>query len=65
VIVSEQGPWLDALFFTFAAAAIGWAGWRLERNVDAIARRTGMGQAFSGMILLAVANAARGARAAP
>lgn len=51
----DQSPWLNALFFALAAATIGWAGARLERNVDAISRRTGMGQAFSGMILLAIA----------
>lgn len=47
--------WLNGLLFLLAAAAIWWAGTRLERCADAISRRTGLGQAFTGMLLLAAA----------
>jgi cation:H+ antiporter len=47
--------WVNALVFAAAAAAIAWAGTRLERHADAISTRTGLGQAFTGMLLLAVA----------
>jgi cation:H+ antiporter len=35
--------------------AIWWAGVRLERAADEISRRTGLGQAFTGVLLLATA----------
>lgn len=53
--MESSSPWLDGLLFVLAAAAIWWAGTRLERCADVIARRTGLGQAFTGMLLLAFA----------
>lgn len=47
--------WSNAALFMLAAAAIWWAGSRLERTADVIARRTGLGRAFTGMLLLAAA----------
>lgn len=47
--------WLNAVLFLPAAAAIWWAGTRLERLADVIARRTGLGHAFTGMLFLAAA----------
>lgn len=47
--------WLNGLLFALAAAAIWWAGTRLEGCADSISRRTGLGQAFTGMLLLAAA----------
>jgi cation:H+ antiporter len=47
--------WGNVLVFVAAGAVIWIAGVRLEHRVDQIARRTGMGQAFSGMLLLAIA----------
>ena len=49
------GLWINALLFAVAAAVIWFAGTRLERYTDAIANRTGMGQAFAGLLLLATA----------
>lgn len=46
---------VNLALFAVAAAAIWWAGTRLERISDSIARRTGLGAAFSGLVLLAVA----------
>lgn len=44
--------WVNAAIF-FAAAAVVWmSGTRLTRYTDAIAAKTGMGQAFAGMLLL-------------
>lgn len=45
----------NLLLFAFSAGAIWWAGTRLERLTEAIARRTGLGGAFAGLILLAAA----------
>jgi cation:H+ antiporter len=45
---------IDLISFVLAAAAIWWAGGRLELRADAIARRTGLGHAFTGVLLLAV-----------
>lgn len=42
-------------WFALAAGAIWWTGTRLERCADSISRRTGLGQAFAGMLLLAAA----------
>jgi cation:H+ antiporter len=47
--------WLNALIFALAAGTIWFAGVRLERYADAIAERTGLGQVFTGMLLLAAA----------
>ncbi len=41
--------------FVAASVAIWLAGTRLERAADVIARRTGLGHAFTGMLLLAAA----------
>lgn len=49
------GNWpasMTALVFLAAAAAVWVAGTRLARHADAIARQTGIGRAFLGMILL-------------
>lgn len=43
----------NALLFVLAAIVIWWAGTRLERDADVLARRTGLGHAFTGMLLLA------------
>lgn len=45
----------NVLLFVIAATVIWRAGTRLEHRVDQIARRTGLGQAFSGVLLLATA----------
>jgi cation:H+ antiporter len=45
----------NALTFLIAAAAIWWAGTRLEHLSDLISHKTGLGQAFTGMLLLATA----------
>jgi cation:H+ antiporter len=47
--------WLNLVVFAIAATTIWWSGTRLERYADVIARRTGLGQAFTGMLLLAAA----------
>lgn len=51
--MSDWSPWLNAALFALAAVVIGFAGTRLERSTDQIARRTGLGHAFAGMLLLA------------
>jgi cation:H+ antiporter len=45
---------INALIFLLAAAMIWFAGVRLERYADAISERTGLGQAFTGLLLLSV-----------
>jgi cation:H+ antiporter len=47
--------WLNAVIFLLGSATIWFAGVRLERNADAISERTGLGKAFTGMLLLAAA----------
>jgi Ca2+/Na+ antiporter len=47
--------WLNTLIFLFSAGTIWSAGVRLERNADAIAKRTGLGTAFTGMLGIAAA----------
>lgn len=47
--------WANAGLFVVAAATIWMAGTRLERDADAIAKSTGLGHAFTGMLLLAAA----------
>lgn len=44
--------WLNAGIFVAAAIVVWFAGVRLTRNLDEIARRTGMDRAFVGMLLL-------------
>jgi len=44
--------WINALIFAFAAACVWGAGTRLTVSLDAIALKTGLGQAFVGMLLL-------------
>jgi cation:H+ antiporter len=47
--------WLNLLLFAGAGGVIWFAGASLQRMADAIARRTGLGQAFIGVVLLAAA----------
>lgn len=47
--------WLNALGFLLSAGTIWFAGVRLERQADTISERTGLGGAFTGMLLLAAA----------
>lgn len=47
--------WLHVLVFVVASAAIWWAGTRLELYADEISERTGLGHAFTGVLLLAAA----------
>lgn len=49
----SRGPlWLNAAIFATAAVIVWRAGYRLTGYVDLIARRTGLGHAFLGMLLL-------------
>jgi cation:H+ antiporter len=52
---SANTLWVNALLFAAAAGLIWFAGTKLERLADSIARRTGLGQAFVGVLLLAAA----------
>jgi cation:H+ antiporter len=45
--------WLNGLVFLLSAGTIWLAGIRLERYADVISERTRLGQAFTGMLLLA------------
>lgn len=47
--------WLNALVFAVSSGVIWAAGVRLERYADAIAGRTSLGHAFTGMLLLSAA----------
>ena len=47
--------WINAMVYALSAGVIWWAGTRLERYADAISERTGLGRAFTGMLLLATA----------
>lgn len=52
----EQWPmWLNIVLFIIASAAIWMAGTRLSNYADIISDRTGLGQAFIGLLLLATA----------
>jgi cation:H+ antiporter len=51
----NQSVWLNAVIFVAMAAIIWYAGTKLERQADGIARRTGLGHAFTGVVLLAAA----------
>lgn len=44
--------WINVLIFLAAAGVIWFSGLRLTRHLDAIATRTGLEQAFVGMLLL-------------
>lgn len=44
--------WIDLLLFMGSAAAVWASGTRLAGYVDGIARKTGLGQALTGMLLL-------------
>lgn len=44
--------WINLLVFAIAAAAVWAAGSRLTRYLDVIADKTGMGEAFTGMLLM-------------
>jgi cation:H+ antiporter len=54
-MMSSLPLWTVLGIFAAASALIWWAGTRLERLADALSTRTGMGQAFTGMLLLAAA----------
>jgi cation:H+ antiporter len=47
--------WINLAIFAAGAAVIWFAGTRLERYTDALSRRTGLGKAFLGFLLLATA----------
>jgi cation:H+ antiporter len=47
--------WINLSIFAAAAAAIWYAGTRLERYTDAISQRTQLGKAFLGLLLLSTA----------
>jgi cation:H+ antiporter len=47
--------WLNVAILAGAAVVIWFAGTRLSEEADEIARRTGLGQAFVGLLLLALA----------
>lgn len=49
---SNLSPLISALVFVAAAAAVWWAGSRLTRYADAISDLTGLGEAFTGMLIL-------------
>ena len=49
---AELSLWTNALVFVAAAAVVWWAGTSLSRYVDAISRKTGIGEALAGMLLL-------------
>ena len=51
--MQSQPLWLNAVLFAVGAGTIWWAGTRLEHYADVIARRTELGHAFTGMLLLA------------
>jgi cation:H+ antiporter len=53
--LQENSLWLNFGLFAVAAAAIWWAGSKLERHANAIANKTGWGKAFLGLVLLAAA----------
>ena len=44
--------WTNITIFAVSAAIVWTIGTRMVRLVDALARRTGMGQGFAGMLLL-------------
>jgi cation:H+ antiporter len=52
--MSGSPLWLNAALFALAAVVIWHAGTRLEHYASIIARHTGLGQAFGGLLLLAV-----------
>ena len=47
--------WLNGLIFAAAAAAIWYAGTKMERYTDVISSRTQIGKAFLGLLLLSTA----------
>jgi cation:H+ antiporter len=52
-LLSSGAPvWLNGLAFVAATVAVWIAGTRLTHALDAIARKTGLGEAFVGMLLL-------------
>lgn len=44
--------WANVLIFAVGAAVVWFAGTRVARYVDEISKRTGLGKAFTGMVLL-------------
>lgn len=53
--MAELPLWVNLALFVVAAAVIWRAGTHLERRADQISKRTGLGQAFVGVLLLATA----------
>lgn len=53
--MTSDSIWLNVVVYLVSATAIWWAGTRLEHTADRISERTGLGQAFTGMLLLAAA----------
>lgn len=50
---TDLSVWQNLLLFCVGAGVIWWAGTRSEHLTDTIARRTGIGSAFAGLVLLA------------
>jgi cation:H+ antiporter len=53
--MSEYPSWVILVVFAISSGAIWWAGTRLEHYADVLSRLTGMGHAFTGVLLLAAA----------
>jgi cation:H+ antiporter len=49
----SHAPWVNAAIFAASAAIVWFAGARVARYADAIARNTGLGHAAAGLLLLA------------
>jgi cation:H+ antiporter len=55
LIPAQDHPlWVHALIFLVAAVCVWIAGTRLTRNLDIIAEKTGMDEAFAGMLFLGI-----------
>jgi cation:H+ antiporter len=48
----QLSPWMNGLVFIVSAVFVWMAGTRLAHYADAIARKTGIGRAFLGLVLL-------------
>ncbi|MEW6704674.1 MAG: sodium:calcium antiporter [Pseudomonadota bacterium] len=48
----QFSPWLNLAFLAASALAVWWAGTRLARHADELARKTGLGRAVLGLLLL-------------
>jgi cation:H+ antiporter len=49
----DMSLWINVLVFAASAALVWIAGTRVARYADAIARKTGIGHAAAGLLLLA------------